>query len=325
MRTLRGEAVRVRGRRVVWDVVLALLVALGGCVSTSPSRVVAWYPFPTTTTTLPPAPFCNAKQLKGSAGNSGFGLGNRLTTIELTNVGTTCRLEGYPRLLGISPRGTTPLTADDQGTYFGNTVPANLPTAAKGELLLGTDVNCSALNQPDQAAMIANAATHTYTGVVIILPGGQGSVVVSGLEFDTACFLDETQLGVPAPVPTYPPPRGSFEALVARIRVVHSVRWGTTLRYQLVLHNPFKAAVSILPCPNYEEVLYPTKGKGMLAARSYGLHCDGIRALAPRATVSFAMELHVPKAKMATSGELLWYVNNTDGEPTAHATIRLVR
>ena len=139
---------------------------------------------------------CKGHDLVGFQLRSGAGLGNQMNLVGVVNVGTApCRLAGYPGLEGIRSGHAHPLVVSGHGTYFGNLLPSVLAPRTVGALILGTEAGCDAINQPNQAAMKAEVAAHTYTGVVIRLPQHDGSVVANGVRFDTACGLSSSRLG----------------------------------------------------------------------------------------------------------------------------------
>lgn len=303
---------------------IVLVIALAGC--TNGPVEVAWHPYPTTTTTLPPAPLCQSGQLEASSARGGVGFGNIETTVDLANVGSTCRLQGYPDLIGIAPNGNAPLMPGKSGTFFGNLVASNLPSGHVGELLLGTSGNCDAVNHQDQRPWTTDA----YDGLEIVLPQGMGIVAVNfgtGFSFNTACGLSESQLGVPGKVPQYPPPTGTFQALTATIQAPISVSWDSTLSYTVTLHNSSNQPVSLRPCPSYTESFgIGSKAgtvHGQLVSKTYGLNCERRRALAPKGSLTFAMELRLPRATVAGTADLSWKANTLDQDPFAHVAVRV--
>ena len=232
-------------KRILAPTVIAAGLALSGYSHATPSTVVVWEPLPpgsttttTTTTTLAPEPTCRASQLQSSPGQGGAAAGNEETQVLLTNTGPACQLGGYPALIGISLSGEQVTLNTMHGTFFTNPIPGDISRGQQGELLIGTTDACTALNQPDQAASIANEEANTYVGAILTLPNGAGVISVSGLRFDTACSLDESQGGVEPPQAfTYAIPAGSPQSLSATLRVPASVRSGTEMDYQVVLDN----------------------------------------------------------------------------------------
>lgn len=139
---------------------------------------------------------CQGRALDGLTLGSGAGLGNLVNVVGVVNVGrTSCRLGGYPGLEATRDGRAYPFAGSDHGTYFGNLSPTVLAPRMVGALMLVTEDGCPALNQSNQAADRAEIAAHTYTGVVIELPQHDGSVVVNGVRFDTACGFSSSRLG----------------------------------------------------------------------------------------------------------------------------------
>jgi hypothetical protein len=82
--------------------------------------------------------------------------------IVITGVGATCRLSGYPEVVGgTATRAPALLNVNRSGTCFGNPIPADLSTGQRGELFLGTSDGCQALNEPTQTKW--NSLTNTWT------------------------------------------------------------------------------------------------------------------------------------------------------------------
>jgi len=239
----------------------------------------------------------------------------------LTNTGPACQLGGYPALVGISLSGEHMTLNPMHGTFFTNPIPGDISRGQQGEFLIGTTDACTALNQPDQAASIANAKANTYVGAILTLPNGAGVISVSGLRFDTACSLDESQVGVKPPQPfTYAIPAGSPQSLSATLRVPASVRSGTEMDYQVVLDNATSTPVALHPCPNYTEVLgLPTRPTG----HTYQLNCVSVRLILPGKSRVFAMEIAVPKVDAATLAKFSWALDTGEG-PYAGQALRLL-
>ena len=140
-------------------------------------------------------PECRGRALVGLSLGSGAGLGNVVNAVGVVNVGkTSCRLGGYPGLEG-TRLGHAYTLVVSHGTYFGNLSPTVLAPRVVGALLLATGDGCPALNQPNQDAVRAEIAAHTFTGVVIELPLHDGFVHVNGVRFDTACGFSSSRLG----------------------------------------------------------------------------------------------------------------------------------
>lgn len=321
--------------------ILIACLALAGCSKASshhsllhpgaPSTsVVAWLNRAVTTTTTttttiaasPPGTPCRAADLRATPGRGGAGLSNDLTVVVLTNISrAACGVGGYPRLIGVKAAGATVALNASHGTYFGDLTPAVLPPGGQAKLYLGTYTACSALNQPDQAAVQANSAANTYTGVVIELPADLGSVQANDIQFDTACGLSVSQLGVELPPPTPTSgATGGLASLTARASLPTQVRAGTTLNYVVVLSNTGSTAISFGRCPSYTEVF---NDNADVVTSSYRLNCGPVGAIPAGSSVAFAMELAVPAGAVASGAKIGWELNEPSG-PFAGGAIQVI-
>ncbi|HSN03191.1 MAG TPA: DUF4232 domain-containing protein [Acidimicrobiales bacterium] len=278
-----------------------------------------------TSTTLAPAAECRARQLRASVGPSGAGLGNVVSTIVFTNLGSTCRLSGYPDLTGATAtRRSGPIHVHKTGTYFGNLIPANLATGQRGLLLLGTSDGCAALNGPSQAQIRASQRANTYHQVTVVLPRGRGSLRAN-VTFDVACGLDESQLGVRAPTPDQlNAPAGTPQSLEATVRVAASVNAATTLHYVVALFNPTHTTVTWRTCPNYTESLFttPLALPSQTFTFTYQLDCRAALAVRPGRTVTFRMELPIGHVRESAEAKFSWQLDTGYG-PYAGRALKL--
>jgi hypothetical protein len=286
-----------------------------------------------------PAPPCTGAALSARPGPGGAAAGNEESSVVFTNVSSaSCRVEGYPDVVGIRSNGTeVPLVAQ-HGGMTGDLLPTDLDPGQQAALLFGTADACTALNQPDQQAMAANAAANTYPGLVIALPEGSGSVTVIGLGIDTACGLSESQLGVALPtvpseppdavtpriaaLPTFSPIPGSLGSLLVQLRLSRPIRNGSVFHYQVVLSNPDAVAVSFSKCPTYTESYGALSSKFMQTARSYVLNCRTAKSLRAHGSATFAMAIKIPRG--FTTGSVVlatfgWRLN-VEGGPYPFAS-----
>lgn len=318
-------------RRVLLAViVVASSLGLAAC-GTAPlalTATVPWRPIPatptttttTTTTTLAPAPPCKASQMRARKAFGGAATGNLATLVVLTNTGSTCRLAGYPTLIGISHlRGRARLAAK-HGTFFGNLIPTDLTKGQSGRLMLGTEDGCNALNTAGHAVIERNMKENTYAEVEIIFPRGEGSLTTTTYPFDVACGLDESELG------TYPPsafgiptPPGSPGSLTATVRLPRTARSGEVLTYTVSLHNPTDVAVDLHSCPNYTEAMYYRRP----VTRTYTLNCTRARPIRPGQTRIFQMKLPIPKVAQSTLAKFSWQLDTGLG-PYAGGVLQLI-
>jgi hypothetical protein len=138
---------------------------------------------------------CGSRELVGFYAGGGAAAGNDASNIGIVNVGTsTCRLAGYPGIIGIRDGHEFRLRGVAHGTFFGNLEPTVLAPRMTGALVLGTETACVAVNRPGPGPT-AYLAAHSYVGLVIVLPDHTGYVRVPSVQFENGCTLYETRLG----------------------------------------------------------------------------------------------------------------------------------
>lgn len=132
---------------------------------------------------------CKGVDLVGAFAGSNLYAGGAIITLAITDVGiSTCRLGGYPKLLGIRGNHEYTLANVGHGTQDTALAPTTLVPRESGALILDSNDGCSANVYPLPAA-------DKYTGVVILLPNGEGRVKVLGVPLWVPCGLSESQLG----------------------------------------------------------------------------------------------------------------------------------
>lgn len=247
--------------------------------------------------------------------------------VVLTNVGSTCRLCGFPELSGkTATHGVLPIPVRKGFSTFGVLIPANLATLQKGELYLGYTEECPALNEPNQATDKANALANTYHGVQIVLPDGRGTVPAKGVTFDTACGLSEGRLGVALPVPgAIKVVPGTPETLTATLSVPASEQSGSTMKYSVTLRNPTKKTVKWTHCPNYTETIQTTPfyaSRSQLITKTFELNCSSAVNVRPGHSVHFAMQLPVRKIARSSFSDFTWQLDTGVG-PYARSDVKI--
>jgi hypothetical protein len=289
----------------------SISISISTSTSTSTSSgVIAWVAVPappmttttTTTTTLPAATPCTASQLRVGLGPTGAATGNIDTPLVLTNTGTsTCRLTGYPTLVGVTASGKEAAIDVRHGTFFGNLVPADLAPGRSGSLLIGGDDQC--LAQP--------SSTASYRRLVVELPGNDGSLSV---ENRLPCIpVDESQLGVEPPLPGVPLP-GTLAFLNAEVQMSNQIQADHLLRYVVVLTNPGSKPVSLVPCPGYTELLVlKVAGRYREERWSYELNCRPVPRLLGGQSARFAMQIPVPAGLQPGVVKFGWSLNSGNG------------
>ncbi len=141
----------------------------------------------------------------------------------------------------------------------------------------------------------------------IALPEGGGELIAPVRRpTRPPCFASETQparRSVLAASAFDAPPLATrldspLNRLRARIRPGAPVPAGDVLTYHVVLSNPTGRAVSLRPCPGYEQSRYSTAaGPGQDAvndARLYRLNCRPVRVIAAGGRRRFEMKVRVP-------------------------------
>ena len=143
-----------------------------------------------------PAPLCTGSELLGAYAGFGAATGNFIYNVVVVNVGhTSCRLGGYPKVLGVKGNRTYTLPISKHGTFGGNLVPTVLSPRMSGRLLLSTADNCNALNIGGISKIKRVAAAHTYSQLSIKLLGSAVVVSIPGLTIDITCGLEVSELG----------------------------------------------------------------------------------------------------------------------------------
>src|SRR5712691_7743338 len=188
---------------------------------------------------------CTSSDLRvfPAGGNGG---GHAYQTFALRNVSrTTCILRGYPSVVASKP-GRADVTAADGGFFVGRERSANMPPGGTTWLNIETERDCLArYANPDRSP------TLFYQTVTIGIPGG-GQVVIHQ-PFDVLCSLYTGRFAVTQPPQryTHSPVSGARAAL----ELPGGAAAGTTLRYVVDLTNPTGTAMTLHPCPGYEQGL----------------------------------------------------------------------
>ena len=209
----------------------------------------------------------------------GAGMGTMAEFIYLTNISATpCTLAGSAvAVVGIDGphEHSFPLSPGSIG-HPPDAV-ANLKPGQNGWMQITQGEDCA-----------ADPLGPGYLKVGLELPGG--GVVVMATRRDTApqlgCELGITPFGtthVTAPEPTYP-----TDPIKATITAPSTVHAGTPFGYTVTLTNPTAKAISLTPCPSYEETAF-RKPDPKPDDATYQLNCDGHHELAAHESLTFAM------------------------------------
>jgi hypothetical protein len=132
---------------------------------------------------------CIGRDLVGTFASSEGYAGGGIITFAVVNIGpSACRLGGYPKLLGIRSGHEYAIVNVGHGTQDVSLRPAILAPRMSGALILDTPLGCNANVSPAPA-------TDQYSGVVFVLPLGDGHVAVDGVHLYVPCGLGESRLG----------------------------------------------------------------------------------------------------------------------------------
>jgi hypothetical protein len=118
--------------------------------------------------------------------------------------------------------------------------------------------------------------------------------------------LEVTPFGIGGAWPTEPPAIPP-DSLRARLELTGSATPGQPFHYVVVLTNPTGSAITLTPCPTYQEHLNTNGGP---VVEEHVLNCAGVGAIAPGQSVRFAMVIEVPASLPASSdGALVWILD----------------
>jgi hypothetical protein len=266
-----------------------------------------------------PGPFptgarpCRPADLAASADEIGVGLGNTNLPVRFVNRSDSpCLLDGSPTLAGLRADGTIVALKVADGSYFGD--PG--PTANIGPAGIAA-VNISGA---DACPAVLDGAHRIFPRLRIGLPGG-GSVDVADRDFDMICGVSASRFGVPADdeLALIAPP----SPLTARIDAPAMATPGQTLVYTVTLENPTSTAVSLSPCPAYEEFV----GSGVettwvATIRDYYLNCGRASTIPPGGSLTFEMRLELPADQPSGQAKFGWHVQG-DAGPWAGAPLEI--
>lgn len=154
--------------------------------------------------------------------------------------------------------------------------------------------------------------TPGFSTADIAIPGG-GAVMVHGLGlYDLCVAVGPFYRYHPDPVyPTAPLARAT-----ATIEAPRTARAGGTLDYVVAIHNPTSAAVTMEPCPSYQESLATFSDKTY-----HQLNCAGHTSLAAGQTLRFEMRLAVPALEPNGPETLRWWLDSLPNAKPSTITI----
>jgi hypothetical protein len=110
--------------------------------------------------------------------------------------------------------------------------------------------------------------------------------------------------------------------LTARINAPATAAPGQTLAYSVTLQNPSSSAVSLSPCPAYEEFVGSGETTWVATLRDYYLNCDVASTIPPGGSVTFEMRLQLPADQPPGQAKFGWNVHG-DAGPWANAPLEI--
>ncbi len=281
----------------------------------TPPAVVPWLnspavaPVPAPPSNRPTATPCLASDLAKSAtySYSSGEAGTQIDFIGLRNTGhRRCTLSGYPDVQARDVAGhlsELPSTNESAATPQTAFEPATVDPGESATFAIRSSSICNG-GVPITAIRTLDLRV---AGELIPINGEQVSYACSAVSVGRWYFVP--------PTPTTPAPGALADAgVTATLVAPASVVAGTRLDYQVVLTNPGDAAVSLVPCPVYQQNFYK-------AHSTYALNCAGSNTnleLPGHSTVKYAMQIDVPAYTPAGQWQLTWEVDEARG-PTAAA------
>jgi hypothetical protein len=141
-------------------------------------------------------PLCSSNNILAANGGVSGAMMKEYDWIIFVNLGpTSCRLAGYPSIEGKGIQGFVRLNPIHDATVSGTFKPTVLAPRMAGEMVIATDSSCGLINSANYKRNLRIEREHTYTALYLYLPGGNDSVLVSGLNLDIACGMVIGPLG----------------------------------------------------------------------------------------------------------------------------------
>lgn len=248
------------------------------------------------------APPCRAGDLRASASRPGFAMGISTVTVTFLNhAARTCVLLGHPVIAAVTSRGRT---VELNPRFDAGPAPdpaANLRTGQRSLLYVGGWDDCAAAGQ---------GRHRRYPTLRVHLPAG-GTVEVPAHGLDFVCGSWVSRFGSPPPGDEAPP-------LTVSLHVSPTIRAARTLHYTVTLRNRTARAFSLRPCPSYQEYLFAPPQAAVQG--NYRLNCATVHSIPAHASVTYAMQLPLPRVTGTHPVEKFgWMLNGPLGVAAATA------
>ncbi len=138
---------------------------------------------------------CSGSNFLGAWVGVNGATGTSIYQVAFINDGhTTCRLAGFPKILGYRDGREYTLTTGHIRSQVFDISPTVVAPRMSGLMVLTTSALCNSLNSGDRSSIQRVIARSTY-GVRVEFPHSSVPVEVHGLNLDVACGLNVTALG----------------------------------------------------------------------------------------------------------------------------------
>jgi uncharacterized protein DUF4232 len=249
---------------------------------------------------------CATSDLQITLDNAGAFRGMATQEILLVNRGTgSCYVAGVPSAQ-LHPTGTPAQTvALSTALATRASERFDLSPGEGVAMLIGTPGTCAAADKLER---------NPITDLSVALLGG-GSVTLDGAYVDTTCgpatLVGFHQLDTATTAGPFGQLAGSLSAPRAAVR-------GQTMRYTVTLSNPIDKAISLSPCPSYNQSL---NSDDKTSSQTLRLNCEGAGGQIPaQSSVTFEMQAPVPADFDGQGVKLSWTLQ--DG-PTVGTIMQL--
>ncbi len=242
---------------------------------------------------------CTAADLIGAFGRGGAGMGSASEVVSFTNRSRTpCSLDQGPiAISNVEADGLAhSLTLGAPGFGHGLDAVANLSPGQNAQTELWESDSCAAFQHP---LPIVRVDFRLPDQSVVQVPADPAK-----FQAPVDCRLLASWFGTPhheVPEPAYP-----TDPLVVTTTLPSRVRAGRVVDYTVTLTNPTGHAVSLTPCPSYEEaaISFAVQAKSDVVHVFYRLNCAGHRDVGAHSALTFAMQITAPR--VAGGGKFFW-------------------
>jgi NPCBM-associated, NEW3 domain of alpha-galactosidase len=304
-------------------VALPLILLLSGCGGQKPAAGAPLVPWIDTkpsglhqglATPVGSVRLCHREDLQAIYGGSTVPVGGKVTgTIDLFNISqnhSDCLIQGIPTVQVFARQGQIELTQTPIETapfvpvLLNPAVGTPTPLNEKAGARLGLEWRVD-----DSGTGKCSPGLEYATTAQLLLAGPEDAVLVDSFveKSGLAVSFCPRYLGVGA----FQPVTGNAESLSPRywkatLDVPPTAAVGKALMFKVTLQNVYYRALEFRNgCPGYIETLAGPDGWTM-GKEFFLLNCEGIGAIAPGASVTFAMVIQIPPSAPAGDYYVIW-------------------